>query len=237
MAKLNFDNIDKQRIESSIKMVEEQTNGEVVPIVFKKSDNYPGSHLRSAILFGMLFPIALYLVPIDFGRPEFYVYTQILGLAFGYLIAFRPSIKRLFCTFGEMKEEVYQRSVQAFMENGLHLTKENNGVLVAISLMERKIEILADKGINEKVAKGTWKDITKVIAKDLKRGSLNDALVDAIQEVGKHLKEHFPKTECDTDELSNQLLLEGVENKREEREETKDSSEDQSSENAPSENE
>ncbi|MCP4913335.1 MAG: hypothetical protein GY909_09455 [Oligoflexia bacterium] len=226
MAKLNYNSIDKQRIESSIKMVEEQTNGEIVPVVFKKSDNYPGSHLRCAILFGMLFPIALYLIPIDFGRPELYVYVQIIGLALGYLLAYRPSIKRLFCTFGEMKEEVYQRSVQAFMENGLHLTKENNGVLVAISLLERKIEILADKGINEKVSKDTWKNITKIIAKDLKSGSINDALVDAIQEVGKHLKEHYPKTECDQDELSNQLLLDGV----------KDSSEDQKTENAPSEN-
>ena len=44
------------------------------------------------------------------------------------------------------------KGLQAF-ESNLHTTKERTGILIMISVLEHRVEILADKGINDKVAK------------------------------------------------------------------------------------
>ncbi|MDC1174264.1 TPM domain-containing protein [Bacteriovoracaceae bacterium] len=232
MRKVKYTDIDKKRIEEAISLVEARTDAEVIPIIFRKSDNYPGAHLRCAILFGMLIPAIIYMIPIDFDRPELYVYGQITGLLLGYVLTFNDRMKRLFCTFGEMKEEVYQRCTQAFLENGLHTTKDNTGILIAISLLEHKVEIMADYGINQKVNKNTWKEICQGLTKKIKSGDINGGIVEAINECGKHLIEHFPKTEDNQNELSNQLVIDGIKKKEETKPiETMDSSEDPSAEN------
>ena len=75
-----------------------------------------------------------------------------------------------------------------------------------ISVLEHRVEILADKGINDKVAKDTWNKILAPLVYSLKNDRLGEGLVQTIVECGKVLSMHFPIQEDDKNELSNKIV-------------------------------
>ncbi|MCZ7584684.1 MAG: hypothetical protein M5R36_15850, partial [Deltaproteobacteria bacterium] len=72
-----------------------------------------------------------------------------------------------------------------------------------VSLFERRVEVLADEGINAKVEPGTWDEVVRLILDVIRRGSLADGLVAGIERCGDILAAHVPIRAGDTNELSN----------------------------------
>ena len=98
------------------------------------------------------------------------------------------------------------RAEQAFFEKGLYKTKKNTGVLFFLSLLERKVWVLADKGIYEKMDQETLNRFANEVSRGIKEGRACEALSQAIQEIGVLLSKHFPITSDDTDELSDDVI-------------------------------
>ena len=94
----------------------------------------------------------------------------------------------------------------AFTEHGLHYTRDHTGILIFVSLLEHQVEVLADRGINEKVEPGTWDEIVKTLTAGLKSGHACDAFCKAIDRCGEILAVHFPRQDDDRDELPNTLV-------------------------------
>jgi putative membrane protein len=107
-----------------------------------------------------------------------------------------------------MDEAVDLRSLAAFTAQGLHHTRAETGILILASLFEHRVEVLADRGINEKVQPGTWDEIVRIITTGLKSNDGCAAFCAAIEECGKILAEHFPRSPDDRDELNNKLVTE-----------------------------
>jgi putative membrane protein len=78
--------------------------------------------------------------------------------------------------------------------------------LILVSLLEHRVEILADRGINQKVSAGTWDEIAHIITTGIKSGNACDAFCQAIERCGNILAEHFPRAADDRDELPNRLV-------------------------------
>jgi putative membrane protein len=68
------------------------------------------------------------------------------------------------------------------------------------------VEVLADKGINERVGAGTWKEVVQILTVGLESGNACDAYCKAIERCGEILAQHFPRSPDDKDELSNRLV-------------------------------
>jgi putative membrane protein len=203
---MKFSQEAKDKIENAIAEAEKKTAGEIVPVIFSKSDNYPASHFRLAILFALSASMILYFLPIYLPDPVWLLWIQIPGLLLGYLFAFHPKLKKFFTTKAEIKEEVHQRAVEVFFERGLHTTRDHTGILIYVSLLERRVEILADTGINAKVEEGTWDNILARLLESIKSDQLVDGLCKSVHDCGEILAVHFPIKEDDTDELSNKLV-------------------------------
>ena len=71
--------------------------------------------------------------------------------------------------------------------------------------MERRVELLADSGISEKIEQAEWQDIVNNVITGIKNGNFTDHLAKSIQDCGNILAEHFPIKEDDTNELSNEI--------------------------------
>ena len=202
---------DKIKIEEAIKAIESTTSGEIVPAIFKQSDFYPAAHFRVAMILGFLVPtVFLTFGPEDI-TPIMVLWFQLPGIILGYYLAYLPTVKRWFTTKKEISEEVHQRALQAFFENNLHTTKERTGILIMVSSLEHRVEILADEGINKKVEPETWNKILIPLIDHLKKGHLADGLVETIVECGKVLSQHFPIREDDRNELSNKVVTDKTE--------------------------
>ncbi|MBP1699553.1 MAG: hypothetical protein H6Q41_4741, partial [Deltaproteobacteria bacterium] len=98
---------------------------------------------------------------------------------------------------------------RAFFERGLYKTKKNTGVLFFLSLLEKKVWVLADKGIYEKMDQETLNRFANEVSSGIREGHACEALSQAIREIGGLLSQHFPITSNDTDELPNEVVVEG----------------------------
>jgi len=176
-------------------------------MVVGASDAYYGASWRFAFVFSLLLTSAFYLLVSDF---DFLIYLlfEIPAVLSGLALAQIPWIKRLFLSKAEIEEEVFQRAVQAFYENQLHSTRDRTGILIFVSLLEHRVNILADAGINKKVSKNTWDDIVTQLILDIKKKRVEQGLCQAITTCGEILAKHFPIKADDTNELSNKLITE-----------------------------
>jgi len=117
-------------------------------------------------------------------------------------------LNRLFISDREIEEEVEEAAITGFFREGLYRTRDETGILIFISVFERRVWVLADRGINEKVKQGQWDEIVGMIIEGIKNNDQASAICKAIEEVGRILKEHFPIKADDRDELQN-LIIEG----------------------------
>ena len=74
-----------------------------------------------------------------------------------------------------------------------------------MSYEDRKLAILGDAGINEKVEDDFWDQIKNRMIEKFKNGQFVDGLCEGIAMAGEKLKLHFPYAEDDIDELSNEV--------------------------------
>jgi len=108
---------------------------------------------------------------------------------------------------GALAQDAAHRAALAqFMAHGGHLTSERTGVLVYVSLLPRRIEILADSGIHARVDQATWDKAVARLATEARTGPLSEALVHAIRDLGALLAVHFPRPQGDRNELPNRVI-------------------------------
>ena len=107
--------------------------------------------------------------------------------------AFQASKRRLISA-ERITEAVHVRSLAAFTAHGLHHTESHTGILILASLLEHRVVVLADKGINDKVQPGTWNDVVQILTNGLRSGNACDAFCKAIERCGETLAQHFPRS-------------------------------------------
>ena len=207
-----FNETDRGKISSTVCDVEKTTSGEIVPMVVSASYHYPMANVIGA--FCIAFPLALFLTieicgRLWLGTQNMWIFIAVFFILFSVfhaLIAHVVWLKRLFLTRREIEEEVHKAAVTAFYREGLYRTEHETGVLIFISILERKVWVLADRGINEKVDQTQWKTIVDHISTGIKGKRHTDALCEAIIMVGEILKTHFPIRSDDKDELTNLIV-------------------------------
>lgn len=103
------------------------------------------------------------------------------------------------------KEDVRDCAAAAFARLGMHKTQLRNGVLIYLSINDRRFAILGDAGINAVVPPGFWEDIKELMSSYFKQQRFTEGLVEGIKRVGDKLKEFFPISVDDINELSNEI--------------------------------
>lgn len=106
------------------------------------------------------------------------------------------------------KKDIKELAVEEFVKLNMHATRDKTGILLYLLLKERQFHILADSGINEKVNPETWDNLRDKIQTEFKNGQFANGILECISDVGEILSGHFPIKADDTNELSNQVVLE-----------------------------
>jgi putative membrane protein len=125
-----------------------------------------------------------------------------------YIFGKVPHLKTAFIGLKRKEHAVMQRAERAFYEKGLYKTRENSGVLFFLSLLERKVWVLADVGIYKRIEQETLNRFANTVSQGIREGCACDALCQAIKESGEVLASHFPMEPGDTDELSDEVMTE-----------------------------
>ena len=91
----------------------------------------------------------------------------------------------------------HERAVTLFGKQRVWDTEHNNGVLIYLLLAERRIELVADRGLNQKVTQAEWQLILDSLGAALKGGRFEEGLTQALAEVSALLVQHFPVLDGD----------------------------------------
>ena len=206
---MNVTDKDKKEIKVLIDEAETKSTSELVPMIVKTSDVYPAAHFRAAIIVSFLFSLILYISPFHIINPIWFLWIQVPGLLLGYALGNVPFFKRLLITSKEIEYEVTQRAIEAFFEHELHTTKNHNGVLIFISLMERKIKIITDINVKKKIEAKIWDEIIHDFTDKVSEGKFIEALKHSIMATSSVLESNFPASAADKkNELKNELIIE-----------------------------
>ena len=190
--------LDEDRIREAVAEAEARTAGEIVPYVVPQSDEYDVAVWRGAAAAAVI-ALGLVMLVVRFydGWGLGWLYTSwgviSVALASGTLGALAASfinpLRRRLAGDDLLDRTVHHRAMRAFVEEEVFNTRDRTGILLFVSLLEHRIEVLGDTGINARVEPEDWADVVARIRKGIKRDSLTDGLVDAIGMCGAMLEE------------------------------------------------
>jgi putative membrane protein len=204
-----FTSEEKERLEALTREVESGTIGEIVVMVVNRSDRYLEAEVLGGVILDSLLSLILTLL---FFHSSIWSYVPLSFIFFfpcRLLFSRMEALKKLFIGIKRKEGAVRLRSERAFFEKGLFKTKKNTGVLFFLSLLERKVWVLADKGIYEKMDQETLNGYAKEVSRGIGEGRACEALSKAIKEIEVLLSRHFPITPDDTNELPDHVITEG----------------------------
>ncbi|MGQ2800306.1 TPM domain-containing protein [Leptospira santarosai] len=94
-----------------------------------------------------------------------------------------------------------QRAEELFSQKRIWDTEENTGILIYIQLIDRKIELLADRGIYKKIGENTLYEICERIQTGFRSGHYLESILFAIEEFTLFLQKYFPSGKQNPNEL------------------------------------
>lgn len=212
MTSAMFSPADRERVEQAVKEAESQTSGEIIPYAVMASDGYEEAMWRAGISLGgitQLVFVSIHTFSNSWGAFELLEVAlgTIAAMAVGVASAnYVKAVKRLFAGKELMERRVAQRAAEAFLAEEVFDTHDRTGILIFLSLLEHKVIVLGDSGINAKVQKSDWEGIVKTIVDGMQSGKPADGLIEAIRQCAELLKKHGVAIQAgDKDELNNRL--------------------------------
>jgi putative membrane protein len=221
---LHLSEADGKAISAAVALAEERSAGEIVTIVAGESNSFHDVALLWSALVAFLALTALALFP------DFYLalIDRVLGiwasnwlpyqvltlalfvatlkfLGMWLLLLWRPL--RMALVPAPLKHaRVRDRAVRYFKVGAERRTHGRTGILIYLSLAERRAEIVADEAIAGKVAPEVWGDAMAAMLTEIRAGRPGAGMVAAVEKVGAVLAEHFPRAEDDRNELPDRLI-------------------------------
>jgi putative membrane protein len=214
---------DHKLVGDAVAAAEAHTDGEIVTVVADRSDAYHDVALHWAVLAMLLVPAALatfpqwaerlwaVLDPWSLRTPVsglFLVALVLTALAFLLVrLALSPMGARMALTPRSTRaRRVRRRALELFRASAERRTKARTGVLIYLSLAERRAELIADDAIHGRVAPELWGDAMAALIERTRAGRPGEGIATAVETVGRVLHEHFPRTDGDTNELPDRLV-------------------------------
>lgn len=201
-----FDEAEKELIRRAVADAETRTTGEIATMVVPESDRYREAEQLGALLVAALVAV---IAAVALHQVTIWTYIPLVCLLFFPTLAlfrYSPRLKLSFVGARREAEAVRERALRAFFEKGLYRTREETGILIFISVLEHKVWILGDRGINERIAPGSWETLASELALGIRSGRAAPALCSVISACGGELASHFPRRADDRNELPDDIL-------------------------------
>lgn len=219
-----FSEADHALVTAAVAKAELSSDGEIVTIVADRSDAYHDVGLHYAVLAMLLVPAVLAFVPqrcIEAVTSPFLGWNDVLDkgalmillfvlLALAFLVvrfglAFMPL--RIALTPGSTRSRrVRRRAIALFRASAERRTSGRTGVLLYLSLLEHRAEIVADEAIHTRVEPDVWGDAMAVLIARVKAGQAGEGMAAAVEKIGAVLAECLPASGENPNELPDRLI-------------------------------
>ncbi|MGI4731000.1 MAG: TPM domain-containing protein [Janthinobacterium lividum] len=217
---------DRARVAAAVTAAEATTDAEVAVIAAPRSDEY-----RDAALHWVVLAMLLMIAAQAFAPDHFAALLDVLpgadrwgeGVPVADLLALAAALAALMFLAGQAvfrtaamrvaaaphttrARRVRRRAILLFRTGIEARTATRTGVLLYLSIAERRAEIVADAAVTRLVPPEAWGEAMVALTAELKAGRAGDGLVAAIGRIGAVLATHFPHTGTDPNELPDRLI-------------------------------
>lgn len=213
--KFEFNDEQKQNVEQAVKGLELESSGEIVVYFARKSDSYQQGSWKLSAILGLLGLVAvislsyLWMLPPAFSVMNISMFILILIILGPTITYFFPSVRLAFVPLNVMDHRVVTKARDVFLQEEIFNTIERTGILIYVSELEKRVQVLGDKGISSVIKQDDWNKVLSMVTDGIKQGNPADGLVSAINEC-KHLllANGFVVREDDINELSDNMIIE-----------------------------
>jgi hypothetical protein len=100
-----------------------------------------------------------------------------------------------------------ERAIEVFSQLRIWDTQHNNGLLIYLLLADRAVEIVADRGIHDKVGSAEWTRICRQMETAFRQSDYEKGVLAGVQAATAVLAEHFPAGGRNANELPNEPVI------------------------------
>jgi putative membrane protein len=194
-----FDSGAAKAIADAVRDVESRSAAEVVVEIRTRSGSYAIADARFAALLAIVSLVVLVFMPFTV-LPSVVILDPIAVYLAGIAIARRSAaLRRLFSTRADRQEAVRVHAAAKFHERGVANTSAETGLLLYASLLERRIEVLADRGLLQRLVPHEWNALLDDIRTE--RTIDPDVIVTSIRSLAAILGRDVPRGADDVNEL------------------------------------
>jgi putative membrane protein len=201
MRRKKFDQTASTALAEAIRDIEKSTDAEIVIVVRGRS----GSYRHADYLFGALvaFVGLLFVLFSPFNFHIFWIPFDVVALfVAGAFVSSRGDLIRRSLTTRKFRAQAARAGAAAmFYEAGIANTLAENGLLIYLSLLERRMEVFADRGVLKAVPPLKWNNAVYDLKK-IARQPDPENLIKAVREIGSLLAQHLPATGDNPNELA-----------------------------------
>ena len=184
-----------------------RSSGELVAIIAERSDEYLYIPILWAALIALALPGVWLLINHGWGVFDLRLYLiQVIAFAVLTLLFRWPPLKTWLIPKAVKHRRAAALARQEFLTLGLHSTHNRAAIMIFVSVFEHYVEIIADRGIDEKVEDGEWQHIVGDFIQQVKAHEFGEGFLGAIERCRALLETHYPPGSGGEDELPNHLI-------------------------------
>jgi putative membrane protein len=211
-----LDETELDRIAAAVAEAEGRTRAEIVCVITREVSTYPETPLIAGVVAALVLAPAAGVVglglsglPLEAGWRVGHVaatglelhravldYAVLQAAMFGFSawLAAIPGVRRALTPDGVKRARVRKAAEQQFQSARLAEAGGKTGLVIFVSLHDRKVEIIADPATHEACGEAVWRGAVEALRKQMRAGRPTDGLIEAVEICGAALAQHFPPT-------------------------------------------
>ncbi len=181
---------DVKLVESKLKSFEENTGCELLLILAKESDLYPGASMRFGIIGGFILTFIFSLF-FEFHHAYFWPLAMLLVTVVMIWIGhFRP-MKKFALSDIEVDRECFEKAVEYFHTMGTSKVSHQVTAMIYVSVLERKIFVLVDEKIKSKISQTELDELVTIMKTHFKNGNMALGFTQSMESLEQKILKDF----------------------------------------------
>ena len=200
-----FDEAFRTKLYDTIRDIEDNSLVEIVVLIKPQSGSYRDISSLSAAIFSFLLYTFFMFSPFEFDVFLIYVFTVLGFLGVYFLFRSLPKLERNFIPRARKDKSVELYARALFQKGGIRFTNSRIGTLIYFSLLERKVYILPDRGVETSVPADEWTNLNEKFQAVFSAPDVPQAILNALIECKPVFNKYIPPIENDINELPDDL--------------------------------
>lgn len=198
-------------VRDAVALAERTTSAEIVPMVVRSSVSVGHVPILLFLIFCLIFEAVIPSAVSGMGQWASLL-TELAALPIAWvaalILAKKAVVQRILTSRADQASAVNRRALLEFHLSQVNQTTHRSGVLLMVSLLERRAVVIADREICTKLqGHEPWHEAIQAVLSQGRRGNLAEGMVAAIERIGQRLEAHFPSTRQEPSELPDQLVI------------------------------